>query len=63
MNGNESTVGTRVVAAVVVRVDLEKWPDIKKALVAAGCELVYQRAAPLGVHLRIIQADPWEARP
>lgn len=62
MNGNESA-GTRVVAAVVVRVDLESWADVKRLLVAAGCEIIYQRAAPLGVHLRIVERNPRESGP
>lgn len=62
MNENDQA-STRVVGALVVHVDIERWSAVKKAVEAVGARILYQRLAPLGVYLHIVERDARGARP
>ncbi len=50
-----STESTRIVWAAVLRLDLERLPEIKRALQDLGAEILYQRSGPLGLRLEITE--------
>lgn len=61
----ESTAAsnTPIVAAMVVRLDLEHWPELKAKAEELGGKIVFQRIAPPQVHLWILDREPEEMPP
>jgi len=53
----ESTAATDCVAAMVVRLDFERWPELKRKVAELGGTLIYQQTAPTWVHLIISRKE------
>jgi len=58
-----TTCGTVVVAALVLRIELERWPELKRRSAELGGSIVYQRIAPRGSRLWILEGSPEDLPP
>ncbi len=57
IGNTEPTATTDCVGALVVRIDFERWPELKRKVQELGGEIVYQRTRPPWVRLLIIQEE------
>jgi hypothetical protein len=53
---------TLAVCGLVVRTTFERWPAIKRAMEIEGGEILFQKAAPRGTFLRILDDGPIRVR-
>ena len=53
----ESTATTDCVAALVVRIDFERFPELKRKVAELGGTIIYQQKAPSWVKLLIVRQE------
>ncbi len=46
---------TIVIGALVCRIDVSRWGSVKTAVREAGGQLIFQKIAPVGVRLLIVE--------
>jgi len=54
----KTEVGTVVAAALVLKTTFEAWPSIKRAVEAAGAEIIFEKMAPRWSRLWIVEKEP-----
>jgi hypothetical protein len=55
IGNSESTATTDCVAALVVRIDFERFPELKRKVAELGGSVIFQRSRPPWVRLLIIE--------
>ncbi len=46
---------TVIAAALVCKIDVHRWREVKAAVLEAGGQIIYQRLAAPGIFLRIVE--------